>query len=325
MAEIDSAIKASHCKFSMQRLEAMKALLIGIAPEHVANLYSITRNTLTVWIQAFNTQGIDGLINKPRPGRPRAIEPHQIEKLCDLIQNPSKAEIEHWTAKKFHGHLTETLQIEVGYRTVVRWLHEQNFRLKVPQPWPDRQDEKKRQQWLENLRELLTNDDVELWYMDEMGVNGDPCPRRRWAKVGEKARVTHNGDHIRMNVTGMICPRTGEAFLLEFTHSDRDIFQAFLDQANQTITPLRKRQILICDNASWHKCRSLDWGRFEPLYLPPYSPDFNPIERLWLLIKAEWFYDFVAKDRDALVDRLDQALLWAMGRKSENQRTCAIH
>lgn len=323
--ELNAAIKAAPSKHSAQRMQAIKALLMGAEHDFVSELFLITPQTLLVWIKAFNTQGVDGLTDKARPGRPPAIAPEQIDELCDLIHHPSKAEIEHWTAKKFHGYLSEKLQIEVGYRTVVRWLHEQGFRLKVPQPWPDRQDEEQRQQWLVGLRALLSEDDTELWYMDEMGVNGDPRPRRRWAKIGEKARVTHNGDHVRMNVAGMICPRTGEAFLLEFSHSDREIFQAFLDQANETLKPARGRQILICDNASWHKCKSLEWGRFEPLYLPPYSPDFNPIERLWLLIKAEWFSDFVAKDRAALIARLDQALVWAMGRKELNQRTCAIH
>ena len=52
-----------------------------------------------------------------------------------------------------------------------------------------------------------------------------------------------------------------------------------------SITPTRKRNILILDNASWHKRKSLNWHFFEPLYLPPYSPDFNPIEQAWSKIK----------------------------------------
>lgn len=325
LEELELAIKAATTWRSKQRLHAIKSLLIGISAEQTAKLFSVLRDTLTVWIKAFNTQGIDALIEHPRSGRPRAVKEEAKEQLRDLLQNPSKAEVTHWTAKKFHGYLAENLQIEVGYRTVVRWLHEQNFKLKVPQPWPDRQDEKQRQRWLEQLRGLLSDEEVELWYADEMGVEGDPRPRRRWAQVGEKTRVTHNGDHLRMNVSGMICPRTGEAFLLEFTHSDREVFQAFLDTANQSLAPPeRKRQILICDNASWHKSSTLKWGRFEPLYLPPYSPDFNPIERLWLLIKAEWFYDFVAKTPEDLIERLDNALCWAMQRSDANQRTCAI-
>jgi transposase len=291
----------------------------------LARLYSVTERTVRAWVRAFNWQGIDGLIDRPRPGCARKIPEEHDERLCDLIQHPSQAEMAHWTAKKFHGYLREELQLEVGYRTVVRWLHEHGYRLKVPQPWPDRQDEAVRQDWLENkLAPLLEDPEVDLWYMDEMGVEGDPRPRRRWAKVGEKTRVTRNGDHLRLSVSGMVCPRNGAAFLLEFSNSDREIFQAFLDEANQHVATERRRNVIILDNASWHKCKSLRWGRFEPLRLPPYSPDFNPIERLWLLIKAEWFCDFVAKTRAALEARLDQALLWAMARRDDNQKTCAI-
>jgi transposase len=324
MSELDAAMRAAASHRERDRLRAIKALILQPDFQFVLELFDLSERTLRAWISAFNLQGIDGLLDKDRPGRPRAIGQEHEERLRDLIIRPSQAEITHWTAKKFHGYLLEQLRIECGYRTVVRWMHEQNFRLKVPQPWPDRQDEEQRQAWLEGLRALLADPQVDLWYMDEMGVEGDPRPRRRWARVGEKTRVTKNGDHLRMNVTGMICPRTGQAFLLEFTHNDREIFQAFLDEAGKAVRTERRRNILICDNASWHKCKSVKWGIFEPMYLPAYSPDFNPIERLWLLIKAEWFSDFIAKDRDALIARLDNALNWAMSRQHDNQKTCSI-
>jgi transposase len=165
----------------------------------------------------------------------------------------------------------------------------------------------------------------------QRGLDGAICAavspasvRRMQAIKRSKARVIKNGDHLRMNVTGMICPRTGEAFLLEFTHNDRDVFQAFLDEPNRLLKPQRPRNTLICDNASWHKCKSNTWGLFEPLFLPAYSPDFSPIEKLWLVIKAHWFSDFVAKTKEQLVARLDQALIRALNRKVQNQQTCSI-
>jgi transposase len=68
----------------------------------------------------------------------------------------------------------------------------------------------------------------------------------------------------------------------------------------------------------------LDWGKFEPVFLPPYSPDLNLIERPWRLLKAEWFCDRIAKDREALMARLDLALQWVIARVEGNQKTCAI-
>jgi transposase len=290
----------------------------------VAKLSGIALRTLYQWIARFNAGGIDGMIDKPRDGRPRKIPSLITPELKALVDKPSDAGVTHWTGVKLHGYLRESLDLEVGYRTVIRWLHENNFRLKVPQPWPDRQDEAARQAFQERLKIYLAEQEIDLWYLDEFGVEGDPRPRRRWAQKGAKVRVTKNGDHMRMNVTGMICPRTGAFYALEFSHTDTEVFRCFLEHANRDVKLERKRNLLIMDNASWHKAKNLPWGRFEPVYLPSYSPDFNPIERLWLLIKAEWFADFVAKDKEDLMQRLDQALNWVVDRGPDNSRTCAI-
>ena len=323
LSELEVAAHAAPSRRSHNRLIAIRALALNIAPEQVAALYSVTRRSLNNWIRWFNQRGIDGLIEGTRTGRPPKISPEQSAHYRQLIEQPDLAEQLHWTAKKFHGYLRQEFQPEIGYRTVVRWLHDHNFRLKVPQPWPARQNEEQRQIFLEQLKGYLLDKTIDIWYLDEMGIEGDPRPRRRWAQKGAKIRVPYYGEHLRMNVTGLVGPRTGQFYALEFTHTDSDVFQIFLDHANQDVKLERPRNIIICDNATWHKKKSLDWGSFEPVFLPPYSPDLNPIERLWLLIKAEWFADFFAKTREQLLDRLNQALLWLMNRSTGNKKTCS--
>ena len=150
---------------------------------------------------------------------------------------------------------------------------------------------------------------MELWFADECGVEGDPRPRRRWVARGSRPRVPYLGDHIRANVVGAVCPRSGQCFAMIFEGVDTDGFQLFLDQLAQAV-PLdpRKRRVLVIDNASWHKAERLNWHHFEPRFLPSYSPDLNPIERLWLRLKADWFADFLARTPQALVKRLVAAL-----------------
>lgn len=324
LAELQTAIGCAATGKAHRRMMAMRMLFLGYSHNQVAEIMFVTRRTIQMWIARFNAQGIDGLKDVKKPGRPRKISPEQTEKYTPLITNPQEAGETHWTARKFHGYLAKQFEHEVSYRTVVRWLHDNNYRLKVPQPWPDRQDEALRQGFVTQLAQWLGDEGIDLWYMDETGVEGDPRPRRRWAKVGEKTRVTRNGEHLRRSATGMICPRTGEFYALMFQHSDTEAFQIFLDHANRDVTIERRRNLLICDNASWHKSKSLCWGAFEPIYLPPYSPDLNPIERLWLVMKAEWFTDFIAKDGFELEERLAQALRWLFVRREEIQTTCAI-
>lgn len=51
----------------------------------------------------------------------------------------------------------------VGYRTTIRWLHELDFHLRVPRPWPEGQDEQKRKAFLEQLHLLAEDPKVTLW------------------------------------------------------------------------------------------------------------------------------------------------------------------
>jgi transposase len=306
------------------RCNAIQMLIVGISREQICGALQITERSLRSWIGLFNAYGVDGLVVNKRPGRPHIIGTERASELTELINNPRKADRDFWTAKAFHGHITATYAVECSYQTVVRFFHQQGYALKVPRPWPDRQDEELRQAFREKLRTLSEDEGVDLWFGDESGFEGDPRPRRRWDKKGAKTQSTKNGDHLRMNVLGMVCPRSGDFFALEATHVCADMFQAFLDEAVCTLTLERRRNILILDNATWHKKKSLNLHGFEMLYLPPYSPDLNPIERLWLLLKARWFNNIVCKDMTALIERLDKALNDLIGRPEEIQRTTSF-
>jgi transposase len=323
-ADLERVMKALPDLKQYRRLFAMQMIYRGLPLPELAASLGIDRQTLRAWIKRFNAGGVDALLDRPRAGRPRRIPAGLDERLAAAVRAPADAGQTHWTARKLHGWLREELALEVGYSTLVKWLHDKGFRLKVPRSWPVAQDEEARSAWVAQLQALLADEQVELWYLDEFGVDGDPRPRRRWVQKGQKARLPYGGTHIRMSATGLICPRTGELLALEFSRSDSAGMQVFLDHANAEAHLNRRRNVLICDNASWHRCKSLRWGAFEVMYLPPYSPDLNPIERLWLLIKNEWFSDFIARTYEALLERLDMALRWAIARTSDNQITCAI-
>src|SRR5882724_10939580 len=133
-----AAAHASPSKAGFVRMWSIRCLILGMTHEHVAKLADVTPETLYDWVRDFNESGADGLIDKPRAGRPRIMPPLLEPELVEVVQQPRQVDVTHWTGVKFHGYLREQLDLEVGYRTVIRWLHEKDFRLKVPQPWPDR-------------------------------------------------------------------------------------------------------------------------------------------------------------------------------------------
>ncbi len=60
------------------------------------------------------------------------------------------------------------------------------------------------------------------------------------------------------------------------------------------------------------------------MFLPPYSPDLNPIERIWLTMKAGWFNNYVCKDEKQLIERLDRAIIDVIDQPDKTQKTSAI-
>jgi transposase len=306
------------------RCTAIQMLLAGADRELVCNSLLITNRALRKWINRFNHSGVDGIIVKKRPGRTEIIRPEQKNELTELIDQPQQADRTFWTAKAFHGYISDVYQVECSYRTVVRFFHKQGFALKTPQPWSDKQDEQLREKFLQELEQLFNQPDVDIWFADESGFEGDPRPRRRWDKKGRKTRITKNGGHLRMNVIGMVCPRTGQFFAIEASHSDSATYQAFLDEADKTVSFQRTNNVLIMDNASWHRKTTTNWHGWQPKYLPPYSPDLNPIERIWNIMKARWFNNHVCKNEEKLLERLDLAILDIIDNPKSTQKTTAI-
>lgn len=324
--ELRVAMEAAPNKRSYVRLSALRALLLGYTRQQVCELTDRTDRMVRLWIELFNRGGIDALITKPKPGRPRKAKLERVrDLLVPVLENPAAAGQVHWTGVKLHGFLKEQLALELGYRTTVRWLHELNFHLRVPQPWPERQNEEERKKFQEELRALCADPKVELWFSDECGVEGDPRPRRRWVQPGKRRTVPYFGDHIRQNVIGAVAPQSGAFFSLIVDGVDTDVFQFFLDEMAKTI-PKKEgvRQILIVDNASWHRAARVHWHHFEPRFLPGYSPDFNPIERLWLRLKADWFWDFMARTPEDLTERLCAALKSFIDAPSKTASICSI-
>ncbi len=304
------AMEAAPTKRGFIRLQAIRTLLLGFTRAQVGQLCDRSDRMVRLWIELFNRGGIDALAPRKSSGRPRKTK---LERGRDLLvpvfEHPAQAGVVHWTGVKVHGYLKEQLCVDLGYRIAVRWLHELDFNLRFPKPWPEHQNEQERQAFRERPTGWINDPRVKLWFCDECGFEGDPRPRRRWVQPGKPRTVPYQGDHIRQHVVGAVSPQTGELFNRIMDGMDTDEFQFLLDQLAETVPKVEgMRQLFILDNASWHKAGRLRWPHFEPVYLPAYSPDYNPIERLWLRLKADWFWDFGARPEKELADRLCAAI-----------------
>jgi len=189
-----------------------------------------------------------------------------------------------------------------------------------PRSMPENQDEDARAAFRAREAELTADPTVELWYQDESGFQGDPRPRRILARKGSRPLLAYTGAHRSESVLGAVRPADGRFVCLIMPQANTENFQIFLDHLQSHLGS--RRAVMVMDNASWHKTRVLRWGRIEPLYLPPYSPDYNPIERLWLDLKTNYFATFAAHSQEELTDHLSFALRYYMDHQHVCQSIC---
>jgi len=303
------------------RLLAIRLSLEGRSREDVMQIMNKSESTIIRWINLWNEGGIDALVPRPKTGRPPKVNKVERQIIVDLMKNPQSADQTHWTCVKLWGYLKEKESINLGYSTLARLLHAENFCLKFPRSCPDKQDAVLRAQFRDDLSKLMKNEDIEIWFGDESGFLADPRPRQVWAEKGSKVKTTRTGQHLRESVVGAVCPKSGALSATVFNRVDTDVFQLFLDQLHEDTEG--RKITLILDNASWHKARKLNWHCIQPMYLPPYSPDLNPIERLWLVMKNRFFTQWFTKHREALIDRVCEAVKSFLKEPIQVESICA--
>jgi transposase len=98
--------------------------------------------------------------------------------------------------------------------------------------------------------------------------------------------VTRGTQYERVNVIGAVC--NGEYFAVECYQHTTD--SAFFERwfADCLLAAIPQGHTVIMDNARFHrkaKVRKLARGKVRLLFLPPYSPDYNPIEKTWANMK----------------------------------------
>ncbi len=127
--------------------------------------------------------------------------------------------------------------------------------------------------------------------MDETAVSLDPTLVRGWRKRGCQSHVCASaGSHALLQLFGGIDLLTGEVTSLFSQTRKSSDFIAFLEELMLRHYPTQN-VILILDNASFHKsvasqaALALFEERLHTFFLPPYTPELNPIERYWRHLK----------------------------------------
>ena len=105
-----------------------------------------------------------------------------------------------------------------------------------------------------------------------------------------------------------LSPADGHLDSLVLPHVNGACMQVFLDEI--AARHPGERIVMVLDGAGWHKNEQLPRpANIALLFLPPYSPELNPVEHLWDDLREKYFHNRVFASLDAVIDQLAEALL----------------
>ena len=149
-----------------------------------------------------------------------------------------------------------------------------------------------------------------LVFVDEMGTHTSLAPLYGYSPRGQRVffKIPRNRGTNTTLVSSMSLEGMGPSMVIEGS-TTKEVFEAYLE--NFLAPTLREGQVVVMDNLSAHKGervrKLIEDRRCELLYLPPYSPDLNPIEEAFSKVKRS-LRVIGARTKGALVEAIGKAL-----------------
>lgn len=294
------------------RLLAMKLAAEGeYSGEEIAEVCGTSRASVFTWIKAFRKGGFENLLEREKPG-PKAGELRGLsEKVIGQLQ--TGVQEGRWaTAEAVRQWLKREHKVSKPYVTVWQWLKKLGGVLRVPRPSHPGADPFAAEAFKKELGRKLDDlglpmgSRVRVWVMDEARFGLHTETRRVWITKGVRPTVRRQTRYEWDYLYGALEVVEGRAEFLHLPTVNLDCNALFLEHLRSSDP--QAEHVVIADQAGFH-LRPGDPRLPEGVHvvlLPPYSPELNPCEQLWDVLKdTEGFANALFES----IDKLRAALL----------------
>ena len=255
----------------------------GFTVSVVADALGVDRGTVRDWLDAYDHDGLNGLADDARPGRPPFV-PH--DKLKKIIGGTKR-----FTAYEFVELVEKRTGVKYSEPHARRLLRSLGFVVKktsrMADRVPSREDLEMWQEDVEKEVETLENDGFTLVMEDESHQNSNLFGSGAVYVCGDAEPVRMPLGNQRQTVYGGIT-LDGQTCYMAASKADNKSFIRYLDKLRRHFGKVA----VVVDNAAYHSSGRVrryleENGDFVKLiFLPPYSPFLNPAEHLWREGKA---------------------------------------
>jgi transposase len=287
------------------RKKVMKVIAGGISCRQAAARFDIGPATAVRWAKCVETTGEVAPLKMGGDRRSRRIEAHADFILAQIAESPDM------TIMELREKIKERHGLGFGYGTVWRFLARHNITRKKKTGHASEQEREDvaaaRAAWFEGQLDL---DPLKLVFIDETAISTNMARRFGWAPQGERCRMSVPFGHwdTKTLIAALRFDRIDAPMTLDGALDGA----SFLAYVEQVLAPTRSTgDVVVMDNVPTHKVAGVQEAiaarGARILHLPPYSPDFNPIEKSFSKIKSI-LERIAARSVDALEAAVAEAL-----------------
>lgn len=280
---------------TMSRVEAMRCRIMllladGLSVVEVQKIVGCVRSTVYKTLYRVEDGGLDGLVDQRLQGIPRKATVQVRKYLVEYVgQTPQDYTWQRstWTLELLALQLEKDTGVHLSPSHLAKVLRQEKCRRGRPCP-ALRIPVRGRRKVLENIGRLVAKATPaeEVFYVDEADIDLNPRIGWTYMKRGEQPLVLTPGKNVKYYIAGAWNPRTGH---IVYSHGPRKNSRLFIDVLHVLSRAYRRARTIhvVLDNyvihKSWQTQAALNAmeGRIQLHFLPPYSPNNNPIERLW--------------------------------------------
>jgi putative transposase len=156
---------------------------------------------------------------------------------------------------------------------------------------------------IEGIARERPGERVELWFMDEARIGQKGRLTHVWYQKGVRPRGVRQQGFSSAHLFGAVCPERGEGVALVLPEVSTAAMGVFLAELSRAV-PAGSHAALVPDGAGWHVSEELSVpANLTLIHPPPYSPELNPVERVWEYLRDRWLsHRVLAGGYDAVVD-----------------------
>jgi len=266
-----------------ERIKTILLLDSGQSYTDIAKFLFLDEGTVRNWERRYQEGGIEKLVNDHYVGRSCLLSDDQLEILTNELQSkvyPTTESIVVFVKQDFG------IKYTVGGMTSL--LHRLGFSYKKPKGVPGKAKAEQQQEFLNRYNGIKPHGPV--YFADSTHPMLNPVLASGWIKTGSEFAVKTNSGRQRINVNGAIEINS----LNVIARSCKTVNQSSICELLRAIrakNPKEDKIYLVLDNAAYNRAKSVKRLAkklsIRLIYLPPYSPNLNPIERLWKFMKKK--------------------------------------